>query len=124
MAKDKYQELLELREIVKEQKQQIEKLQFHVENLTQAILHSQKKLFGSSSEKTSGEGQISLFNGAEDSANSSAVEPTFQNIIVSTHKRTPRKIGSKEELNYRLLYLLHGNDVEVYPVLHSLEVYW
>lgn len=98
MAKDEYEELLELRKVVKNQQQQIGVLQSQVENLTQAILHSNKKLFGSSSEKTPIEGQISLFNEAECLSDSNAIEPTPQNIIVSTHKRTPRKPGSKEEI--------------------------
>lgn len=96
MAKDEYQELLELRKKVKEQEEKIEKLNSQVENLTQAVLHKNKKLFGASTEKTPIEGQISLFNEAEDSADSAAIEPTPDNIIVSTHKRTPRKKGSKE----------------------------
>lgn len=98
MAKDEYEELLELREVVKEQKQQIDSLQVKVENLTQAVLHAQKKMFGSSSEKTQMEGQVSLFNEAEDEADSGAEEPTPQSIIVSVHKRVPRKLGSKEEV--------------------------
>lgn len=96
MAKDEYQELLELRKKVKEQEEKIEKLNSQVENLTQAVLHKNKKLFGASTEKTPVEGQISLFNEAEDLADSAAIEPTPDNIIVSTHKRIPRKKGSKE----------------------------
>ena len=96
MAKDEYQELLDLRKKVKEQEERIEKLNSQVENLTQAMLHKNKKLFGTSTEKTPIEGQISLFNEAEDSADSGAIEPTPDNIIVSTYKRTPRKKGSKE----------------------------
>lgn len=98
MAKNEYEELLELRKRVKEQEQQIVTLNSQVENLTQAILHKNKKLFGASTEKTPIEGQISLFNEAEDLSDSGAVEPTPENIIVSTHKRTPRKKGSKEAL--------------------------
>lgn len=55
-------------------------------------------MFGSSSEKTPIEGQLFIFNEAEASSDSSAIEPTPENIIVSTHRRTPRKPGSKEEL--------------------------
>ena len=98
MAKDEYQELLELRKVVKDQEEKIENLNSQVENLTQAILHKNKKLFGASSEKTPIEGQISLFNEAEDSADSGAIEPTPENVIISTYKRTPRKKGSKEAL--------------------------
>ena len=65
MSKDEYKELLELRVKVKEQENQINKLNNQVENLTQAILHFNKKMFGSSSEKTPVDGQISFFNEAE-----------------------------------------------------------
>lgn len=91
MAKDEYQELLELRKKAKEEEKKIEKLNSQVENLTQAVLHKNKKLFGASTEKTTIEGQISLFNEAEDSGDSGAIEPTPDNIIISTYKRIPRK---------------------------------
>ena len=97
MAKDEYQELLELRETVKHQKKTIDKLEYQVENLTQAILHMKKKQFGSSSEKTpQSEGQISIFNEAEMESNSKAPEPTVQNV--SSYKRTPRQPGVREEM--------------------------
>lgn len=98
MAKDEYQELLELREIVKTQKEQIDSLKAQVENLTQAVLHTQKKMFGSSSEKTPDPNQISLFNEAEKEADSAAPEPTPEGIIIPSHKRIPRKAGDKERL--------------------------
>jgi transposase/uncharacterized coiled-coil protein SlyX len=97
MAHDEYQELLELRETVKEQKQIISKLESQVENLTQAILHMQKKQFGSSSEKTpQTEEQLSFFNEAEVESNSNAVEPTPQTI--ASYQRTPRQPGVREEM--------------------------
>lgn len=96
MSKDEYKELLELRVKVKEQENQINKLNNQVENLTQAILHCNKKMFGSSSEKTPVDGQLSFFNEAEKLSDSCAEEPTVENVKVSSHKRTPRKPGSKE----------------------------
>ena len=98
MSKDEYKELLELRVKVKEQENQINKLNNQVENLTQAILHCNKKMFGSSSEKTPVDGQISFFNEAEKLSDSCAEEPTAENIKVSSYKRTPRKPGSKESV--------------------------
>ena len=97
MPKDEYQELLELRIKVKEQESQIKKLNNQVENLTQAILHTNKKIYGSSSEKTPVDGQVSFFNEAEQLSDSSAEEPKPENVRVSSYKRTPRKPGSKEE---------------------------
>ena len=54
-----YQELLELRRLVQEQEQKIEQQshqlrqqQAQIENLTQALLHARKKLFGPSTEVT------------------------------------------------------------------------
>ena len=62
-----YQELLELRRLVQEQEQTIEQhshqlsqQQTQIENLTQALLHARKKLFGPSTEVTQIEGQITL----------------------------------------------------------------
>ena len=98
MSKDEYKELLELRIKVKEQEKQINKLNNQVENLTQAVLHCNKKMFGASTEKTPVDGQISFFNEAENLSDSSAEEPTPENIKVSSYKRSPRKAGSKEEI--------------------------
>ena len=86
MSKDEYQELLELRIKVKEQEKQINKLNNQVENLTQAVLHCNKKMFGASTEKTPVDGQISFFNEAENLSDSSAEEPTPENIKVSSYK--------------------------------------
>ena len=67
-----YQELLELRRLVQEQEQKIEhqshqlrQQQIQIENLTQALLHARKKLFGPSTEVTQTEGQMSLFGQEE-----------------------------------------------------------
>ena len=84
MPKAEYQELLELRVKVKEQEKPINKLNNQVENLTQAILHTKKKIYGSSSEKTPVDGQISFFNEAEKFSDSSAEEPKPGNIKVSS----------------------------------------
>lgn len=98
MSRGEYEELLQLRKVVKAQEERIENLNAQVENLTQAILHNNKKQFGSSSEKTPIEGQLSLFNEAEDLADNGAIEPTPETLKVSAYKRTPRKKGSKEAL--------------------------
>ena len=56
------EELLRLQKLVAEQQKEIEKLRAQNENLTQAVLHAQKKIFGSSSESTRQvEGQMSMF---------------------------------------------------------------
>lgn len=43
MSRDEYEELLQLRKVVKAQEERIENLNSQVENLTQIILHNNKK---------------------------------------------------------------------------------
>ena len=67
-----YQELLKLRRLVQEQEKTIEQQshqlrqqQIQIENLTQALLHARKKIFGPSTEVTQIEGQLSLFDAVD-----------------------------------------------------------
>ena len=97
MSKDEYKELLELRVKVKEQENQINKLNNQVENLTQAILHCNKKMFGSSSEKTPVDGQLSFFNEAEKNSDSKAAEPELEEVVYTRKKPSTHK-GKKDNL--------------------------
>lgn len=97
------EELLRLQKLVEELQGTIQnlntenaKLQAQNENLTQAVLHAQKKIFGSSSEHSSQiQGQISMF------AEEQLVEELAadqEKITVGTHKRKPRQVGIREEM--------------------------
>jgi transposase len=78
----------------------VENQQTRINQLTELLIKSQKALYGQSSEKRRyvfGEdnGQISLFNEAEVTANNKAEEPAVQ-TIVAAHVRKPKR--TKEEL--------------------------
>lgn len=97
------EELIRLQKLVAEQQKQMQKLntenvrlQALNENLTHAVLHAQKKIFGSSSERgVQIEGQISLF-AEEQLIEELAAEQ--KKITVGTHKRKPRQTGIREEM--------------------------
>lgn len=97
-----YQELLELRRLVQEQEQKIEhqsqqlrQQQTQIENLTQALLHARKKLFGPSTEVTQVEGQMSLF-GQEELLHS--LRQGQEEIVITEHKRKARQPGVRAEM--------------------------
>lgn len=97
------EELLRLQKLVADQQKEIQKLnienaklQAQNENLTQAVLHAQKKIFGSSSERSAQtEGQLSMF-AEEQLVEELAAEQ--KKITVGTHKRKPRQPGIREEM--------------------------
>lgn len=80
--------------------EKVKRLEHNVEALTQAVLHSAKKRFGVSSEKTpSTEYQSSFWE--EDTSNSSAT--TEGSVIhIKEHKRPLRKKGDREKLTANL----------------------
>ncbi len=97
-----YQELLELRRLVQEQEQTIEQQshqlrqqQTQIENLTQALLHARKKLFGPSTEVTQIEGQMNLF-GQEELLHS--LRQDQEEIVITEHKRKARQPGVRAEM--------------------------
>lgn len=105
------QELLQLRELVKKQAEElaskdaqikaqaetIAKQNISIENMVQALLQAQKKQFGASSEISKGiEGQLNLFGTAQELAEE-LVEQKRQ-ITVPAHTRTTRKPGVREEM--------------------------
>ena len=104
------EELQMLRELVKKQKLQlsekdnmlrekdevIRRQQIQIENMTQALLHARKKMFGRSSEVSTGYGQLCLFEETTELAK--ALLKDQENIVVKEHKRTPRKPGIRKEM--------------------------
>lgn len=102
MQKADYEELLRLRELVKSQTEQmaakdaeIEQQRVRIENLTQAVLHARKKMYGPSSEVTGIPGQISLFGGEELAEELAEQQKT---LTVSEHKRKARQPGVRAEM--------------------------
>ena len=97
-----YEELLLLRKVVEDQKkiiadqkEQIEKQCIQIENLTQAVLHARKKIYGASTEATQIEGQMSLFE--EEELLNSLIE-NQKEIIITEHKRKARQPGVRAEM--------------------------
>lgn len=101
-----HEELLLLREQIKlkdemlaEKDQLLQKKDIQIESLTQALLHARKKMFGASSEKSSGyEGQMSLFDDVEELSQQLDNEQKAVSITVKEYKRTPRKAGVRAEM--------------------------
>lgn len=79
-----------------EQEEKIRRQEIQIENMTQALLHARKKMFGSHTETADTEGQISLFPDLEGLAGALVSEQ--KKITVPEHKRTPRKEGVRKEM--------------------------
>ena len=97
------EELQMLRELEKKQKLQlsekdevIRRQQIQIENMTQALLHARKKMFGRSSEVSTGYEQLCLFEETTELAKALLKEQ--ETIVVKEHKRTPRKPGIRKEM--------------------------
>ena len=97
------EELQMLRELVKKQKLQlsekdevIRRQQIQIENMTQALLHARKKMFGRSSEVSTGYEQLCLFE--ENTELAKALLKEQEAIVVKEHKKTPRKPGVRKEM--------------------------
>lgn len=97
------EELQMLRELVKKQKLQlsekdeiIRRQQIQIENMTQALLHARKKMFGKSSEVSTGYEQLCLFEETTELAKALLKEQ--ETVVVKEHKRTPRKPGIRKEM--------------------------
>lgn len=84
--------LAEKENIILQKDELIRKKDIQIENLTQALLHTRKKMFGASTEAgTQMEGQLCLFEDVEELAQK-LLEDQGQ-ITVKEYKRTPRKPG-------------------------------
>lgn len=81
---------------IDKQEKLIEKQRIQIENMIQALLHARKKIFGSSSEKTQTDGQLSLFDSVQELAQELFKEQ--KKITVKSHEKTPRKSGVREEM--------------------------
>lgn len=104
------EELQMLRELVKKQKLQlsekdnmlrekdevIRRQKIEIENMTQALLHARKKMFGRSSEVSTGYEQLCLFEETTELAKALLKEQ--EAIVVKEHKRNPRKPGIRKEM--------------------------
>lgn len=97
------EELIKLRRLLEQQKKmletkdaEIEKQRIQIENLTQAILHARKKMYGPSSEATPFPGQMSLFPEQEQLLRELAGRQ--KDITVPAHTRKVRKAGVREDM--------------------------
>lgn len=113
-----YEELLKLRQLVKKQELELKKRdlevkklntemtkkdeiirlqEIRIENMIQAILHANKKLFGPSTETSKHiDGQLSLFDNEEELSKQLINEQ--ENIKVTSYKRKPRKPGVRAKM--------------------------
>ena len=90
------EELTMLKNLVKQLQGENQALRKQNENLTQAILHARKKMFGPSSEAGRDfEGQLSLFS---EEHLAGELEKEQEKLVVKTHKRTPRQAGIRKEM--------------------------
>ena len=109
VAMQKQQDKLEEKVSGLQQKQKLleeknKELEFINALLSDRLSIDQRKRFGSSSEKyTDGYEQISLFNEAEEAADTDAAEPVMEEVCPKPYKRKKQK-GKKEQ------------DLSAYPV--------
>lgn len=83
-------------DIISEKNEVIRRQQIQIENMTQALLHARKKMFGRSSEASTGYEQLCLFEKTTELAKALLKEQ--ETITVREHKRTPRKPGIRREM--------------------------
>jgi transposase len=107
MNQSEYNELQMLRSLVAEQKLKIEKQdaelqkqRIQIENLTQAILHAKKKMFGPSSEVTQTKGQLHLFIEAEQLVQEAVAQQ--KEMIITEYKRKARQPGVRADMIAKL----------------------
>ena len=68
LAAKQAQELEASKRIIAERDEKIRKQNIQIDNMIQALLHARKKLFGSSTETTQMDGQLSLFESVQELA--------------------------------------------------------
>lgn len=88
--------LAEKEQLIANQNKLIEKQRIQIENMIQALLHARKKIFGTSSEKSQTDGQLSLFESVQELAQELLKDQ--RKITVKSHEKTPRKSGVREEM--------------------------
>ena len=91
--------ILQKDEIITQKDELIRKKDIQIENLTQALLHARKKMFGASSEASAHiEGQLCLFEDVEKLAEKLLEDQKKNTVTVKEYKRTPRKPGVRAEM--------------------------
>ena len=94
---DQQKNMAEQRQLVKQQSAQITRLNSQVELFIEQIRIGNQNRFGKKSERLDViDGQLSLFNEAETTANPEASEPEVEEIVVKAHKRKKKK-GKRDE---------------------------
>lgn len=96
LVKKQKLQLSEKDNMLREKDEVIRRQQIQIENMTQALLHARKKMFGRSSEVSTGYEQLCLFEETTELAK--ALLKDQENIVVKEHKRTPRKLGIRKEM--------------------------
>ena len=82
--------------IIHEKDELIRKKDIQLENMTQALLHARRKLFGPSTETSVMEGQTTLFDDTQSLA--SELLKSKKELTVKSHTRTARKPGVRQEM--------------------------
>ena len=92
-------------------KDKVEKQDLRINNLTEMLVNSRKKIFGKSSEQSKylNDGQLSFFNEAEEAATPSAPEPT-EKTLVAAHAR--KKKRTKAEITENLKHIKQVCEME------------
>lgn len=85
-----------LKKLLGERDAQIERQRFQIENLTQALLHVRKKMYGPSSEATQITGQLNLFPEQEQLLQELAKQQ--KEVTVPEHTRKVRQAGVRAEM--------------------------
>lgn len=85
-----------LKKMLGERDAQIERQRIQIENLTQAVLHARKKMYGPSSEATQVTGQLNLFPEQEQLLQELAKQQ--KEITVPEHTRKVRQAGVRSEM--------------------------
>ena len=97
---DQQKNMAEQGQLLKQQSEQITRLNSQVELFIEQIRIVNQNRFGKKSERLDViDGQLSLFNEAETTANPEASEPEVEEIVVKAHKRKKKKGKRDEDLS-------------------------
>lgn len=96
LAAKQAQELEASKRIIAERDEKIRKQNIQIDNMIQALLHARKKLFGSSTEATQMDGQLSLFESVQELAEQ--LNLSKEKITVKPYTRVSRKPGVRQEM--------------------------
>ena len=96
LAAKQAQELEASKRIITERDEKIRKQNIQIDNMIQALLHARKKLFGTSTEVTQMDGQLSLFESVQELAEQ--LNLSKEKITVKPYTRVSRKPGVRQEM--------------------------